>query len=156
DDLEGDAELAPEIAELAPTAAQEAGGLEQLRRLQGTALEVLLDGRLRPAPLAALERLAADETEGGVCQDSNRRAVARRRQLRERLGKTLLELLEVGVEPGGGPDGGDRAQRATPVWSATMPPAKSRQRISSNPASSRSFARSSGPGNRRTLAGRYE
>ena len=68
----------------------------------------------------------------------------------------ILELLEVGVEPWRGADRGQRAHRATPVCSATMPPAKRRQRISSNPASSISFPSACGSGKRRTLAGRYE
>jgi len=98
----------------------------------------------RTEPLAAgCERLDADLGDEA-------------RARRDRLGKTLLEVLEVGVEPGRGSNRCDRAQRAAPVWRATMPYAKRRQRISSKPASSRSFARPSGAGNRRTLAGRYE
>ena len=53
-------------------------------------------------------------------------------------------------------NGRERAHRATPVCSATIPPAKNRQRMSPKPASSISFAKPSGSGKRRTLAGRYE
>ncbi len=72
------------------------------------------------------------------------------------VGEPILEPVEVGVEAGSGADCGDGAQRAVPLCSATMPPANRRQEISSKPASSSSFARPSGAGNRRTLAGRYE
>ena len=62
------------------------------------------------------------------------------------VGEPILELLEVGVEAGRGADCGERAQRAVPVCSATMPPANRRQEISSKPASSSSFARPFGRG----------
>ena len=48
-----------------------------------------------------------------------------------------------------------RAHRAVAVCSATIEPPKSRNCVPSNPLSSISTARSSAPGNRRTLAGRY-
>ena len=74
---------------------------------------------------------------------------------RDGHGEPVFELLEVRVEPGCSPDRCERAHRATPVWSATIPPANSRQRISPKPASSMSLASPCGSGKRRTLAGRY-
>jgi hypothetical protein len=69
-------------------------------------------------------------------------------------GQTALEVLEIGVEARGLADR-RKAQLATPMCSATIPPPKVRQRTSSNPAARTSSASSSGPGKRRTLAGRY-
>ena len=64
-------------------------------------------------------------------------------------GKRLRPLLVFLAAPPG------EAHAASPVCRATIPPAKSRQRTFSNPAARRSSASSSGPGKRRTLAGRY-
>ena len=50
---------------------------------------------------------------------------------------------------------GSACHAAVPVWSATIVPASSRKRTSAKPAPSSLAARSSAPGNRRTLAGRY-
>ena len=72
------------------------------------------------------------------------------------VGEPVLEPVEIGIEAGSGANCGDSAQRAVPLWRATMPPPNRRQEIWSKPASSSSFARPSGAGNRRTLAGRYE
>jgi hypothetical protein len=66
-----------------------------------------------------------------------------------------LQLREVGCEPRGLADRGERVQRATPVWSATIPPPRRRNPTSAKPASPRRRASSSGPGKRRTDAGRY-
>src|SRR5436189_5600965 len=65
-DLERDPEGEAERAEAAVAAAPEqAGSFEELRRLEGTALEVALDGRLRVVRLRTLQRLAAPERQGG-------------------------------------------------------------------------------------------
>ncbi len=74
---------------------------------------------------------------------------------RDGPGEAFLELAQVRVETRCRPDGCDRAHLAAPVCSATIPPPKRRQRMSSKPASSISFASPCGSGNRRTLAGRY-
>ena len=67
----------------------------------------------------------------------------------------LLDLAEVLGEARSGPDDVERgAHRAVAVCSATIEPPKSRNCVPSNPLSSISAARSSAPGNRRTLAGR--
>ena len=73
----------------------------------------------------------------------------------DRMLQTVLELAEVGVQPGRLTDLCECAQTASAVCSATMPPAKSRKRTSRKPAAAISSASSSGPGKRRTLAGRY-
>jgi hypothetical protein len=98
----------------------------------------------RPQPLASGgERLGADlGNQSRVAGDG--------------FGEPVLDVLQIRVEARSGADGGKGAHRATPVCSATMPPAKRRQRISPKPASSSSRARSFGSGKRRTLAGRYE
>ena len=68
----------------------------------------------------------------------------------------LLDLPEVLGEARCGPDDVERgAHRAVAVWRATIEPPKSRNCVPSKPHSSISTARSSAPGNRRTLAGRY-
>ena len=251
-DLEGDAEREPERAELGAAAAEDARGLEELAGLQRAAQQVLVDGRVGPEGLPALERLAAGERERGLGEHRDARRVPGRGELgerpreevvagrlrgavavlgprgraaaaqvgaveqvvvderrhvdeldrgaggdgalagallrrraeedehrpqalaagRERLGADLadepgmgadralephLEQLEVGVEPGRRADGGERAHSAllVAVCSATIPPPSSRQRISPKPARRIASARSSGPGKRRTLAGRY-
>jgi hypothetical protein len=93
-------------------------------------------------PLAAgLERLGADLGDDAAVRPDRRL-------------EPLLELLQVGVEARCGAEVGERAQRAVPVWSATIPPARSRKDTSPNPVRSRRPLRSAGPGNRRTLAGR--
>ena len=96
----------------------------------------------RPKPLApGRERLCAD----------------RRREARmppDRRQQALFDLVEVDIEPFGLVDLRQRVQAATPVWSATMPPAKNRYRTCSKPADSISSASSFASGNRRTLAGR--
>src|SRR5689334_10069354 len=66
----------------------------------------------------------------------------------------VLELDEVGVEARRLSQLCERAQRASAVCSATMPPANVRKRTESNPAAAINVASSSGPGKRRTLAGR--
>ena len=68
----------------------------------------------RPQALAARgERLLADSRrKPGVAGDC--------------IEETLLDLLQVAVEPFRLTDGRQRAQAATPVCSATIPPAKSR------------------------------
>jgi hypothetical protein len=68
----------------------------------------------RPQALAARgERLFADRRrEAGVAGD--------------RVEESVLDLLQVAIEPLRLTDGRQRAQTATPVCSATMPPAKSR------------------------------
>src|SRR5204863_5455963 len=64
-DLERDPEREPEPSEaLVAAAAEQTRGLEQLPRLEGTALEVALDARLRIVRLRSLERLAAGESQG--------------------------------------------------------------------------------------------
>ena len=73
----------------------------------------------------------------------------------DRMLQTVLELAEVGVQPGRLTDLRECAQTASAVCSATMLPAKSRKRTSRKPAAAISSASSSGPGKRRTLAGRY-
>ena len=74
----------------------------------------------------------------------------------DRALEPLLEQLEIGVEARGGADGGERAHAALLVaaWSATMPPPSRRQPISPKPARRIASPSSSGPGKRRTLAGR--
>src|SRR5204862_5990215 len=97
----------------------------------------------RPQPLAArAERLGADRA-GHVVVPS------------DGIAQPLLELLHVLGEPRCIEH--ERARHtATPVWSATIPPAQVRQRTSSKPARRNSSASAPGPGNRFTLAGRYE
>ncbi len=97
-----------------------------------------------PQPLSAgRQRLGADATDqAGVRADGAFEA--------------QLEHVEVGVEPGRRANRGERAHaRLFAVCSATIPPARRRQRISSNPLRSIAAASSRGPGKRRTLAGRY-
>ncbi len=66
---------------------------------------------------------------------------------RDRALEALLEQLEVGVEPGSGADGGERAHEAfLAVWSATMPPPRSFQPMSAKPARRIASPRSSGTG----------
>jgi hypothetical protein len=65
-DLERDAERQ---AEFARPAAEPARGLEQLPRLQGAALQVRLDRRVRVMRLRPLHRLAAREAERRVRED---------------------------------------------------------------------------------------
>src|SRR5262249_32020105 len=126
------------------------------------------------------ERRHVDELDGDTCSD--RRLVFRRGRQegesrpepltpgRERartdrchearvLGDTAAELrLDLGqglVAPGcraSDPEGGHAG--FTPTCSATMPAPSSRYVTSVNPAFSKSALRSSGPGKRRTLAGR--
>src|SRR5262249_38817883 len=62
-DLERDPEREAERAEVAPARAgsEQAGGLEQLPRLQSAALEIGIDGRVGVVRLAALHRLAASK-----------------------------------------------------------------------------------------------
>src|ERR1700724_3050107 len=67
----------------------------------------------------------------------------------------LLQVAEVPLEAWGFANLGERAHTASAVWSATMPPAKSRTRTLRNPAAWIISPSSSGPGKRRTLAGRY-
>ena len=97
----------------------------------------------RPEPLAArVQRIAR-----GGGNDPSVRA--------DGLLQPLLELLEVEVEPGRVPDRRQRAGHvASPMWSATIPPAKVRYETSAKPAEPIRSASSSGPGKRRTLAGR--
>src|SRR3954447_1717430 len=73
----------------------------------------------------------------------------------DRVLETVLELAEVGVQPGRLTNLRKCAQTASAVCSATMLPAKRRKRTSRKPAAAISSASSSGPGKRRTLAGRY-
>ena len=97
----------------------------------------------RAQPLAAgLQRLGADRRDDAAMRRHGRL-------------EPLLELLEVRVEPGRRAQVGEGAQRACPSCSATIPPARSRNETSAKPARSSRAASSSGPGNRRTLAGRY-
>ncbi len=98
----------------------------------------------RPQPLSAgRQRLGADPPdEAGMRPD--------------RPLEPQLEHVEVGVEAGRRANGGERAHaRLLAVCRATIPPARSFQRISSNPLRSMAAASSLGPGKRRTLAGRY-
>ena len=66
----------------------------------------------------------------------------------------VLEQVEVAVEPGSLPDGRQRVYRFVPTCRATIPPPMSFQPTPSKPARPNAAARSEGPGNRRTLAGR--
>src|SRR4029453_12102237 len=59
DDLERDSECQAELAQLRAAAREQARSLEELRRLERAAGQVLLDGRVRPVPVAALRPLAA-------------------------------------------------------------------------------------------------
>src|SRR5438067_3037058 len=70
----------------------------------------------------------------------------------------FLERVEVVVEPRHRTDvleACGHAAPASPPWRATIPPAKSRNSTPSKPQRPSRSARSSGPGKRRTLAGRY-
>ena len=75
----------------------------------------------------------------------------------------LLELVEVRscfLQKRLGAQGlrlpsGDESPGAVATWRATLPPPSSLYRTSSKPALAKSAAKSSGPGKRRTLAGRY-
>src|SRR5262249_27497730 len=96
----------------------------------------------RPQPLAARERVGA---RGG----DDARVAAHRRV------EPGLELAEVRREPGRLADLRQPRHDASPTWGATIPPASRRKRTLSTPASPSSAASSSGPGKRRTLAGRY-
>ena len=123
--------------------------MDELDRSAGRKRRIFLrasreEDEQRPQALSARgEGLRSDlGDEPGSCRDG--------------VGEPILEPVEVGVEAGSGANCGDGAQRAVPLCSATMPPPNRRQEISSKPASSSSFARPSGAGNRRTLAGRYE
>ena len=98
----------------------------------------------RPQALAARgERFGSDlPHEAGVPGD-------RTRQL-------SFDDVEVVRQPGSAADGVERgAHRAVPVCRATMVPPSSRKWTSLKAAAPTSAARSSAPGNRRTLAGRY-
>ena len=101
------------------------------------------EGEHRPQALAAGgQRLGADL--GDEARMAGHRPV-----------EQLLDLAQVLGEARSGPDDVERgAHRAVAVCSATMEPPKSRNCVPSNPLSSISAARSSAPGNRRTLAGR--
>ena len=68
------------------------------------------------------------------------------------LREPLLELDEVRM--GVLEDGLGAHEGRSPTCSATLPPPRSLKRTFSNPAATKSAARSSGPGKRRTLAGR--
>ncbi len=72
------------------------------------------EDKRRPEPLSACrERLGSDlRDEPAVTGD--------------RLLESLLELVEVLIEPGRAADRGEGAHAASPTWSATMPPASSR------------------------------
>src|SRR6266545_1271146 len=83
DDLERDAEVRAELAQVVP-AAEQARGLEELRRLQRAALEVRVDGRVGIVALPLLHRLAADEAERRVGQDLDGGDVTRCGELGER------------------------------------------------------------------------
>ena len=67
-----------------------------------------------------------------------------------------LQLGEIGREPWSGADRREGRHAASATWRATMPPASRRYRTSRKPARTIASASSVGPGNRRTLAGRYE
>src|SRR4029079_581842 len=98
---------------------------------------------VRPQPLAAgCERLAPDLGHDPVVAP-------------DRNCQPFLELGEICVEAGGLTQLGERAHRAPAVCSATMPPANVRWRTASKRAAAISADSSSGPGKRRTLAGRY-
>src|SRR5262245_35495459 len=84
DDLERDPEREPELAELSAAAGEEARGLEELRRLQRAAGQVLVDRRVRTTALCALHPLAADESEGRVGEDRDRPPISYLRELGER------------------------------------------------------------------------
>src|SRR5205085_11085055 len=72
----------------------------------------------------------------------------------DRALEPCLENVEVLVQPASRADVGQRrCHSLTPVCSATIPPANRRYSTSRKPAIC--AARSSGPGKRRTLAGRY-
>ena len=62
---------------------EEAGGFEELRRLQGAAGEVLVDRGVRTAPLGAFQALAADEPERCIGEDRNGLPVSGRCELGE-------------------------------------------------------------------------
>ena len=97
----------------------------------------------RAQPLATRgERLAADLRDDSL--------VAADRML-----EPIFELGQVRLEARCLAQLGEGGQWAVPVCSATIPPAKVRKRTSRKPAVAIRFASSSGPGNRRTLAGRY-
>ena len=89
----------------------------------------------RPQPLAAGVHRGDSEPfdEPGIRRDD--------------LAQPQLHLLEIRL------DRGD-AHAAVPVCSATIPPASRRKSTSAKPCASISAARVSGPGKRRTLAGR--
>src|SRR6185369_15005266 len=72
----------------------------------------------------------------------------------DRVLEPVLEQVEVAVEPGSLPDGRQRVYRFVPTCRATIPPPMSFQPTPSKPARANAAARSEGPGNRRTLAGR--
>src|SRR2546425_9877523 len=72
----------------------------------------------------------------------------------DRVLQALLEILEVSVEAGRIQNLGESRQSTSAVCRATIPPAKSRTRTSRNPAAPIFSASSTGPGKRRTLAGR--
>jgi len=75
--------------------------------------------------------------------------------MRNGIGKPRFHLDEVFVEPGRCTHDLQGAYGLTPVWSATVPPPRSSYWTLSKPARPISADRSSGPGKRRTLAGRY-
>ncbi len=96
----------------------------------------------RPEPLASRrERVRAD-----IAQATGKGA--------DGVLEPVLEQVEVAVEPGSLPDGRQRVHRFVPTWRATIPPPMSFQPTPSKPARPNAAARSDGPGNRRTLAGR--
>src|SRR6185436_15900787 len=73
----------------------------------------------------------------------------------DRALQPVLEQVEVAVEAGSLSDGRQRVHRFVPTWRATIPPPISFHPTPSKPALPNAAARSEGPGNRRTLAGRY-
>src|SRR5205823_13047904 len=73
----------------------------------------------------------------------------------DRLLEPFFELVEIALEPGRVPDRRKGGHAQAPVCSATMPPANVLYVTCSKPASRIRPASSSGPGKRRTLAGRY-
>src|SRR5207302_4692342 len=84
----------------------------------------------RPQPLAAgRQRVRPDRSDdAGMARDGALEA--------------LLELVEVALEPGRLADRGENRHPATPVWRATIPPAKVRYETSTKPARPSSAASS--------------
>ena len=80
----------PNAPSSARPAAEQAGGLEELRGLERAALEVLLDGRVGAAPLAALERLARGRARVRSRRGCRPRGVAGRGELGERAREEVV------------------------------------------------------------------